>query len=136
MKVLIFVVMYLLVGCLVDTWVRKGFEIPNFIMAAIWPVFLLISVIIMGVEKAVDEADDLDKAMEKTDQYYDCHADSLKHGVCQLICPHSHFNNERPPKCCCPNRYENGECPKYCRAFRLGKLTSHNKEVHNDEWSD
>lgn len=51
MEILLAVFVYLLLGCLVDMWVQKGFKMPSFIMMVIWPAFILLCAIIMSIEK-------------------------------------------------------------------------------------
>lgn len=51
MKILIFLIVYVVLGWLVDIWVRRKFKKPNLIMVIVWPCFLLISLFIMYCEK-------------------------------------------------------------------------------------
>ena len=55
MKVLIFLILYILIGCAIDLLITKGTEKPNVAMMMVWPMFLFISAIIMIVESWNDE---------------------------------------------------------------------------------
>lgn len=58
MEVVIFIVLYILVGCVIDLLITRGEEKPCWIIAMIWPAFLVISAIIMAVELREDDVDD------------------------------------------------------------------------------
>ena len=50
MKVLIFIILYILIGCAIDLLITKGTEKPNVAMMMVWPIFLFICVIIALME--------------------------------------------------------------------------------------
>ena len=50
MKVLIFLILYILIGCAIDLLITKGTEKPNVAMVTVWPMFLLVCVIIALIE--------------------------------------------------------------------------------------
>lgn len=50
MKVLIFIILYILIGCAIDLLITKGTEKPNVAMMMVWPIFLLVCVIITLIE--------------------------------------------------------------------------------------
>lgn len=61
MEVLIFIAVYILIGCIIDLLITRGKQLPNFILAMIWPFFLLISVVLiigeMREEKTANDAE-------------------------------------------------------------------------------
>lgn len=58
MKVLIFLILYILIGCTIDLLITRGKEKPSWIMVIIWPMFLFIAAIIMIVELKNTEVDE------------------------------------------------------------------------------
>lgn len=50
MKVLIFLILYILIGCIIDLLITKGENKPNLVLAMVWPFFLLITVSIVIIE--------------------------------------------------------------------------------------
>lgn len=55
--VLIGIIIYILIGCIIDLLITKGTDKPNIIMALIWPFFLIICAIILSAEKSEEKND-------------------------------------------------------------------------------
>lgn len=55
MGLLIFIIAYILIGCIVDLLITKGEQKPNVVMVTIWPLFLIISIILVISEILEDK---------------------------------------------------------------------------------
>lgn len=101
MKVLIFLIVYIMLGWLVDIWVQRKFKKPNLIMVIVWPWFLLISLIIMCCEK--------NKKKEIADNPCGCKMVDTKCIVNH--CEYLHVDTgEEIMECCCQKGDLGDEC--------------------------
>lgn len=50
-------IIYILIGCIIDLLITKGKEKPNVVMALIWPFFLIICLILLSSEKSEEKND-------------------------------------------------------------------------------
>ena len=55
--VLIGIIIYILIGCIIDLLITKGKEKPNIVMALIWPFFLIICLILLSTEESEEKYD-------------------------------------------------------------------------------
>ena len=58
MKTIIFLILYILIGCAIDLLITKGTEKPNVAMMIVWPMFLFICAVIMIVDLRNTEVDE------------------------------------------------------------------------------
>lgn len=105
MILLIFLIVYLMIGWLVDIWVRRKFKKPNLIMVMVWPWFLLISSFIMYCEK--------NEKKEIADKRHSC---NMVDSRCVVNhCKYLHVDtDEEIMECCCPKGDSGEECNGIC----------------------
>lgn len=69
-KFIIGVIIYILIGCIIDLLITKGEQKPNLVIASLWPLFLIICFIILSIENS-DKTEET-KEPVKTCEYGNC----------------------------------------------------------------